>query len=326
MTDNGTIDDKSFNQGTWEGLTKFAKENKKSYKYYQPASDAKDDLLASISLAIEGGAAVVVCPGFNFETAIYEAQVTYPDTKFILLDGQPNDGDYTNGPTYRTDSNVMCILYAEQQAGFLAGYAAVKDGYTKLGFMGGMSVPAVVRFGYGFVQGADYAAKELNIQSVEMNYTYTGQFAATPEAQTTASGWYSAGTEVIFGCGGALGDSVMAAAATAGKYAIGVDVDQSYQSETVITSAMKNVSISVYDALTAFYGGSFSGGQTVTVNVTTNGVGLPMSTSKFNTFSQADYDAIYAKIASGEITIKTDADASDAASLGASNVAVTLVG
>lgn len=305
ITDVGTIDDKSFNQGSWEGIVQYATESGKSYKYYQPTEATTDTLLTNIELAIDNGAKIVVCPGFNFEVAIYEAQTMYPDIKFILIDGEPHTADYE---TYETKSNVLPILYAEHQAGFLAGYAAVKDGYTGLGFMGGMAVPAVKRFGYGYIQGAEYAAKEMGIASIDMKYTYTGAFDATPEAKATAAGWYNAGTQVIFGCGGAVGNSVFAAAEETGNKSIGVDVDQYSESETVITSAMKNLKKSVYDALVKFYDGSFVGGKTSTLDVTTEGVEISMENARFNTFSQADYDAIYAKLVAGEITIVKDVD------------------
>ena len=162
VTDLGTIDDKSFNQGAWEGLKKYAEENGISYKYYQPQEGTTDSYLETIGLAIEGGAKLVVCPGFLFEEPIYMAQDKYPDVHFILLDGEPHDASYT----YKTNDNVMPILFQEDQAGFLAGYAAVKDGYTKLGFMGGMAVPAVIRYGYGFVQGAEYAAVEDGVTGI----------------------------------------------------------------------------------------------------------------------------------------------------------------
>ncbi|MFR0812829.1 MAG: BMP family lipoprotein, partial [Enterocloster clostridioformis] len=232
VTDLGTIDDKSFNQGAWEGLKKYAEENSISYKYYQPQEGTTDSYLETIGLAIEGGAKLVVCPGFLFEEPIYMAQDKYPDVHFILLDGEPHDADYN----YKTNDNVMPILFQEDQAGFLAGYAAVKDGYTKLGFMGGMAVPAVIRFGYGFVQGAEFAAEEDAVTGLEIMYNYTGAFSATPEAQSMAASWYQNGTEVIFGCGGAVGNSVMAAAQEKNARVIGVDVDQSTESETVITS------------------------------------------------------------------------------------------
>ena len=151
ITDKGTIDDKSFNQGTWEGVQAFAEANGKTCQYYKPTEVSDAAYLDAIGLAIQGGAKVVVCPGYLFEVAIYEAQTMYPDTTFILIDGAPHTADYS---TFRTDPNVLSIFFAEEQAGFFAGYAAVKDGFTKLGFQGGMSVPAVVRYGYGFLQGA----------------------------------------------------------------------------------------------------------------------------------------------------------------------------
>lgn len=326
VTDLGTIDDKSFNQGAWEGLKKYAEEKKITYKYYQPAEKTDAAYLDAIDLAVQGGAKLVVCPGFLFEPAVFEAQDLHPDIKFILLDGSPNDDDWNPGPpTYRIENNVYSVFYAEEQAGFLAGYAAVKDGYTKLGFMGGMAVPAVVRFGYGYVQGAEHAAKEMGVSKVDIMYHYTGNFEASPEAKTMAAGWYEAGTEVIFACGGAVGNSVMAAAEEANKVVIGVDVDQSAESATVITSSMKQLSISVYDGIAAFYDNKFPGGKSVVLDVTVDGVGLPMSTSKFKAFSQADYDAIYAELVAGRITIVKDTPKEDASDIPVEIAKVTFV-
>lgn len=300
VTDLGTIDDKSFNQGAWEGMKKYAEENGISYKYYQPQEGTTDSYLETIGLAIEGGAKLVVCPGFLFEEPVYLAQDQYKDVHFILLDGEPHSGDYSE---YRTEANVMPILFQEDEPGFLAGYAAVKDGYTKLGFLGGMAVPAVIRYGYGFAEGADYAANEMGVDGIEIMYNYTGAFAATPEAQSMAASWYQNGTEVIFGCGGAVGNSVMAAAEEKSAKVIGVDVDQSYESDTVVTSAMKQLSVSVYDGIRDFYAGSFPGGKTSIFSAKNDGIGLPMETSKFTKFTQADYDAVYAQLKDGKITL-----------------------
>lgn len=300
VTDLGTIDDKSFNQGAWEGMKKYAEENGISYKYYQPQEGTTDSYLETIGLAIEGGAKLVVCPGFLFEEPVYLAQDQYKDVHFILLDGEPHSGDYSE---YRTEANVMPILFQEDEPGFLAGYAAVKDGYTKLGFLGGMAVPAVIRYGYGFAEGADYAAKEMGVDGIQIMYNYTGAFAATPEAQSMAASWYQNGTEVIFGCGGAVGNSVMAAAEEKSAKVIGVDVDQSYESDTVVTSAMKQLSVSVYDGVRDFYAGSFPGGKTSIFSAKNDGIGLPMETSKFTKFTQADYDAVYAQLKDGKITL-----------------------
>lgn len=320
ITDLGTIDDKSFNQGSWEGLVQYAEENSISHKYYQPTEQSDDAYLSAIELAVKGGAKVIVTPGFLFETPIYIAQEIYPDVSFILVDGEPHNADYSD---YRTDENVVGILYDEEQAGFLAGYAAVKEGYTKLGFMGGMAVPAVVRFGYGFIQGADYAAIEMGIEEVSVNYHYTGGFEATPEAQAMAASWYNDGVEVIFACGGAVGNSVMVAADQADAKVIGVDVDQSGESPTVITSAMKGLSVSVYDCIAAYYDGSFPGGTTQRFGADNDGIGLPMDTSKFEVFTQADYDAIFGELAAGSITIQNDTAGDSVSAITVEKVAVT---
>lgn len=322
VTDIGTIDDKSFNQGAWEGLKQYAEEKKITFKYYQPAEKTTAAYVDAIKLAVDGGAKLVVCPGFLFEPAVFQAQDLHKDIKFILLDGQPQDGTWT---TFRIEDNVYSVFYAEEQAGFLAGYAAVKDGYTKLGFMGGMAVPAVVRYGYGFVQGAEYAAKEMGVSAIDLKYHYTGGFDATPEVQALAASWYNAGTEVIFGCGGAVGNSVMAAAEAAGKKVIGVDVDQSAESETVITSAMKQLGVSVYDGIKAYYGNEFPGGEIVTLDAAVDGVGLPMNNSRFTTFTQEDYDAIFAKLVDGSIAPLKDTDAESANKLPTQVVKVTVV-
>ncbi|MGI6732739.1 MAG: BMP family lipoprotein [Anaerovoracaceae bacterium] len=306
ITDIGSIDDKSFNQGTWEGIVAYAEEHGITHKYYKPTEQTTDAYLAAIQLAVEGGAKIIVTPGFLFEEPIFIAQDLYEDVHFILIDGNPHNADYTE---FRTNDNTVGIVYAEEQSGYLAGYAAVKDGYTKLGFMGGMAVPAVVRFGYGFAQGAEAAAAELGIPSVELKYHYTGNFDATPETQTLATSWYAEGVEVIFACGGLVGNSVMSAAEATGGKVIGVDVDQSGESETVITSAMKGLAASVQSALDAFYNGEFPGGESLVYGADKDGVQLPMETSKFNTFSQADYDAVYADLVAGNIDLKKDVDA-----------------
>lgn len=316
VTDLGTIDDKSFNQGAWEGLTKYANEKGIPCKYYQPQEAGTNAYLETIELAIEGGAKLVVCPGFLFEEPVYLAQEKHPDVHFVLLDGEPHNADYSE---YKTSNNTMPILYEEDQAGFLAGYAAVKDGNTKLGFMGGMAVPAVIRFGLGFVQGVDAAAKELNV-NCDVQYNYTGQFAATPEAQSMAASWYNSGTQVVFGCGGAVGNSVMAAAEgknqQEGKFVakvIGVDVDQYSESDTVITSAMKMLSNSVYDAVTYYYNGSFKGGQTTTFNAVNNGVGIAIDNARFDSFTKADYEELYKKVQNGEYAISNVSEESNPA-------------
>ena len=180
ITDKGDITDKSFNQGSFEGVKAYATKNNIKYGYFKP-EDATDEMyISAIEQAIADGATIIVTPGFLFEPAINELQGEYPEVKFILLDGSPGE---------IIESNVYSVFYAEEQSGFLAGYAAVKDGYRKLGFMGGMAVPAVQRFGHGFVQGAAVAAAELELENnaIDIKYLYTGDFKATPEVQAAAS-------------------------------------------------------------------------------------------------------------------------------------------
>lgn len=308
ITDKGNIDDKSFNQGTWEGVQMYAEANGMSDKiqYYKPTEVSDDAYLATIDLAVQGGAKIVVTPGFLFLAAVTAAQDKYPDVRFVFIDADAS---------FEPAENSVGVMYAEEQAGYLAGYASVMDGHTNLGFMGGMAVPAVVRYGFGYVQGANDAANELGVE-VKMNYFYTGGFEAAPEWQTMASGWYNDGTTVIFGCGGSVGNSVFAAAEATSNKAIGVDVDQAAESETIITSAMKGLRESVNLILTQFYADEFPGGQMQVLGAAEDAVGLPMATSRFETFSQEDYDVVYDKIATGEITIlgNTDVTVADSVS------------
>ncbi len=321
ITDKGNIDDKSFNQGSWEGVVEFAEANGISHKYYKPEEASDAGYLASIDLAVKGGAKVIVTPGFLFEVPIYEAQTKYPDIKFVLLDGAPRNADYSD---FLTKPNVASVMYSEEQSGYLAGYAAVKDGYTKLGFMGGMAVPAVQAFGYGYLQGAEDAANELGI-NVDVKYHYTGNFEETDTNKATAKAMYEGGTEVIFACGGSVGKSVMSAADEAKKFVIGVDVDQRYDSTTVITSATKGLSASVVQVLESIYKtkdfDTVYGGDTTYFSAANGGVGLPTivigekdgnAFDRFKTFTKSDYDAIFDKLVKGEVapirTIKVEAE------------------
>ncbi len=298
ITDLGTIDDKSFNQGSYEGLNRYAQEvGLSAAKYLRPQGEGDQVYKAAIDQAVQAGAKVIVTPGFLFQAAVYEAQTQYPDVKFIAVDFEPANADFD----VNVADNTVSLLYREEQSGFLAGYAAVKDGFTKLGFMGGMAVPAVINFGYGYLSGAEYAAKELGVD-VEVKYHYTGVFEAKPEIQTLAASWYNDGTEIIFSCGGGIWSSVDSAAKQAeGKYLIGVDSDQMGDSELIVTSAMKALQQSVYDAAKAAFEDDWKGGETLRYGADQNGVSLSPDFSRFNEFTEADYDAIFDKLA-------TDAD------------------
>lgn len=311
ITDKGNIDDKSFNQGAWEGVKAYAEANKISHTYIKPEEASDAGYLAAIDLAVTGGAKVIVTPGFLFEVPIYEAQTKYPDVKFILLDGAPHTADYA---TFETKANVASIMYAEEQSGYLAGYAAIKEGMTNLGFMGGMAVPAVQAFGYGYLQGVEAAATELNLAdgSVKVTYHYTGNFEENDTNKSTAKTMYQQGAQVIFACGGSVGKSVMSAASESNGKVIGVDVDQRYDSETVITSAIKGLSVSVEQVLTAIYSDKWAdfSGKTTYFNAANNGVGLPTvvigddkasAFDRFTKFTKEDYDKAFASLADGSV-------------------------
>jgi len=229
ITDYGDIDDESFNQGTWEGIVEWAEANDKTYAYYRPAEVSDAAYLESIQLAISAGARIVITPGFLFGNAVGEAQTIHSDVKFVLLDAIPAGG---------VSENTVSVLFAEHESGFLAGYAAVRNGARRLGFMGGIAVPAVVKFGVGFVAGAYYAANELgvNISFPSNRYVYLGTFGPSDEVRTRALSWYEDGTNIIFAAAGGAGTSVMSAAEAANLLMVGVDVDQSYLSTSVLTS------------------------------------------------------------------------------------------
>lgn len=309
VTDVGNIDDQSFNQSAWEGVVEFAESNNLTYAYYRPTEDSTNARVESIKTAIEKGAKVVVCPGYLFEEAIYLVQDEYPEVNFLLLDGEPHDASYAD---YKTSANVHNILYQEEQAGYFAGYAAVKDGYTKLGFLGGMAVPAVTRFGYGFVQGADDAAAELGID-IEIKYWYCGAFLPSDDIKVKMSGWYSDGTEIVFSCGGSIYLSAVAAAEEAGAKVIGVDTDQYYVSDCIVTSAMKGLKQSVVLALTDLYGNDCVwpeayAGVTANLGVADDCVGLPTAETswRFDTFTVEEYETMYELVKSGDIDISAD--------------------
>jgi len=297
--------DGSFNEGAWNGIVQFLEARSLSpdvnANFFQ-SSEADNEARVDVMIdAIETwGAHILILPGFHFAASVYTAANLFPDTKFIVLDTRTDPGP--------TPANVVSILYAEEQSGFLAGYAVVMEGYRDLGFMGGIAVPAVVRFGHGFIEGADFAAQELGLSAgdVSISYHYIGAFAPSPEVATMAASWYASGTEVIFAAAGGAGFSVISAAEDAGTWMVGVDVDQSGASDRVLTSAMKALAVSVVDMLTDFVSDDFQGGADLLFDASNNGVALPMDTSRFSTFTSAQFDEIFAQIANGSVVVTTE--------------------
>ena len=342
ITDYGDITDQSFNQTTYEACKAFCEDNGVEFSYFKPAGDNTADRVAMIEKAVDEGYNVIVMPGYAFGGAIVEAAPEYKDVKFVALDVGKGDlleaGVAAAGETYDYNpdnwnledyvdmSNVYCAIYQEELCGYMAGYAAVKLGYEKLGFLGGMAVPAVVRYGYGFVQGVDAAAKELD-KTVELNYVYGNMFSGDPDITAAMDVWYQGGTQVVFACGGGIYTSAVdAAKKVEGAKVIGVDVDQAgvianyaggdEYKELTVTSAMKGLYPATYDALTDIVlNGKWTDyvGKIETLGLVSgddpeaNYVQIPMESTQWSdSFTQEDYKALVAKMFAGEVTVSND--------------------
>ena len=352
ITDYGDITDQSFNQTTYEACKAFADANKIEFSYFKPAGDNTADRVAMIESAVDEGYNVIVMPGYAFGGAIVEAAPQHKDVKFIALDVGKGDlleagvaakgEEYDYNPdnwdlaTYVDMSNVYCAIYQEELCGYMAGYAAVKLGYKNLGFLGGMAVPAVVRYGYGFVQGVDAAAAELKLTDVKVNYVYGGQFFGDADITAKMDTWYAGGTQVVFACGGGIYTSAVdAAKKVEGAKVIGVDVDQAgviatyaagegadqatidgYKALTV-TSAMKGLYPATYDTLTdviingnwANYAGKIATlGLVSADDPTLNYVQIPMESTQWadGAFTQDDYKALVKAMFDGTLTVSND--------------------
>ncbi len=340
ITDYGDITDQSFNQTTYEACLAFSEANGIDFKYYKPTSNDTAGRVASTELAIAEGFNVIVMPGYAFGGTLVEVAPQYPEVKFIALDVAKGDilenavamaGEaYDYNPdnwdlaAYFDMSNVYCAVYQEELSGYMAGYAAVKLGYTKLGFLGGMAVPAVQRFGYGYVQGADAAAGELGVE-VSMKYIYGGQFFGDADITAVMDTWYADGTELVFACGGGIFTSAAEAAQKVGGKVIGVDTDQApvidglYVEGMTVTSAMKGLYATTVDTLTdvvidgnwANYAGNISTlGIIDGSNPEANYVQIPMESTQWSdTFTQADYAALVAAMFDGSVTVSNDISA-----------------
>ncbi len=320
ITDYGDITDQSFNQTTYEACKAFCDYAKLNFQYYKPASDSDEDRISSIEKAIDDGFNVIVMPGYAFGPAIQKVAPEYDDITFIALDVSEGDiGDLAAA----VPANLYCAVYQEELCGYMAGYAAVKLGYKKLGFLGGMAVPAVVRYGYGFVQGADAAAAELGAEDVEIKYVYGNQFYGDADITAYMDTWYANGTEVVFACGGGIFASAAEAAQKVGGKVIGVDVDQKatidskYGEGITVTSAMKGLAATVNTELASILNGQFEGGKVENLGLISddpaeNFVQIAPSTQFADGFTAEDYAALVVKMHAGEITVSNAIDADPA--------------
>ena len=284
---------------------RYATENGLLYKQHLVKSSSTEDIDAEIQAAAAAGADVVVCSGTAFEVPLYEVQGQYKDMKFIIIDGAPRKEE---GKKYKVRKNTKAILYAEEQGGFLAGYAAVKEGYKNLGFMGGVPTDSVIKYGTGFAQGANYAAEELGLpkEAITVRYMYVGTNEMSPALMEMAGQWYDDGCEVIFASGGTIGTAVMKAAENKGKKVIGVDRDQASESNSVIVSVVKQIDSTLYAALTSVYDDEFKGKKAEIMNVAEGGIGLSIDKAQFTIFTQQDYSNIIEKMSGKDLKISTD--------------------
>lgn len=313
ITDSGDITDESFNQITWETCVAYGNANGIETEYYKPAEDTDEERINSIDLAVSEGANVIVMPGYLFGPAIAEEQDLYPDVTFIAVDVTEGDIVNLSGESVGIGDNVYICSFQEEQAGYLAGYAAVKDGYTSLGFLGGIAVPAVIRFGFGYVQGINAAAQELGV-NVDVKYYYGGQFYGDDTITARMEGWYADGTQVVFACGGGIYTSAVDAAADYDGKLIGVDVDQHPTvGDVCITSAMKGLGSAVTTALDAYFGGNWDliGGKSEQLGLTQGDyLGLPTDDASwgFETFTKAEYEEVLAGVKDGSIAVSSDTE------------------
>ncbi len=329
VTDSGTIDDKSFNQSSWEGIKRYEEEKKTiETSYQQPDNEAETDYLNAISDLVDNGYNIIVTPGFKFETAIFKAQDQHPDTTFILIDGAPNDGDYSKaeGPTYKTGDNVVNVFFNEHEAGFLVGVAAALSSETgKLGFVGGMEIPPVQKFGWGYVAGIKYANDNFGTTAEVVDYIYEGSFNNVAGGQQIASGMYDKGIDIIFHAAGGVGVGVFSEAierATNGQnvFVIGVDADQ-YEAgklsadgdkSVTLTSAMKSVDVAAYNFIDAKLAGTFPGGETIVLSLADNGVGLPAENPNLSADTIAKVEEAKQAVLNGSFTVPSTQEELDA--------------
>ncbi len=305
------LKDGSFNQSTWNSVKRYAYENGMTYKYYVPANGeaaSNDDIKAAVDAAVKGGAKVVVVCSFFFEDALRELAPANPEVEFLFVDGYPLEDD--GGKPIR---NVLAVTFKAQEAGFLAGYAAVAEGLTALGFSGGGGGenPSVNLYGFGFLQGANAAAKELG-KTVKMNWSfrYGDTFSPSPELQDMLEAWYIVdGIQAVMSCGGGMIVSALDAAAVTGGKVIGVDDDLSDEyPEAILTSACKNMCGATYSALHVYFDGKltdYPDGEFAS-GIADNGVMLPETNWSMKTFTQERYAQLLQDVAAGKYVISGD--------------------
>ncbi|MDW7684903.1 MAG: BMP family ABC transporter substrate-binding protein [Bacillota bacterium] len=313
VTDAGTIDDKSFNQGTWEGIQRASSDLGVDTKYLKPAGTTEADYITEISNLVDAGYTFLVTPGYKFETAIFQAQERYPDAKFVLIDGSPHAGDFA--PV--VGDNTVSIFFAEHESGFLAGLAtALQLEEGEVGFIGGMEIPPVQKFNWGFQQGIAYANEnyDTNVTIKSENVIYQGTFDNVAAGQQLAAQMYDKGVDAVFAAAGSVGIGAIneaKARANDGQevWVVGVDVDQyaegiyEGQKSIILTSAMKYIEQAAYDMIKAEIEGTFPGGQTLVFSAENDGIGIPKENPNLNADVQATVTEVFEMLKAGTLTV-----------------------
>ncbi|MFW5801024.1 MAG: BMP family lipoprotein [Spirochaeta sp.] len=287
VTDAGTIDDRSFNQGTWEGILRAEEDLGITTRYLQPSGTTEADYVREISNLRDADYELIITPGFKFETAIYQMQDRYPEVSFVLIDGVPNNGVFDDTYDEKVADNTVSIFFAEHESGFLAGVAAaVELQEGDFAFIGGMEIPPVQKFNWGFQQGIAYANENLgtSVSLEAQNVIYQGTFDDVAAGQQIAAQMFDRGVDVIFAAAGGVGVGAINEAKARAEdevWIIGVDSDQYEQGiyeegrSVILTSAMKGVDVAAYDMIEAYLNDDFPGGETLVFNAENRGVGIP---------------------------------------------------
>ena len=301
VTDTGGIDDKSFNQGTWEGILRFAEDTGSETVFAQSNSEA--DYIPNLSTFAEDEHSLIVAAGFLFGDAMTEVAGNFPDQNFLLID-MVAGGD-----------NVASALFAEHEGSFLVGVAAaeaaMEAGKDAVGFIGGGDFDLIQKFEAGYEAGVKAVNPDFKVL-----IDYVGDFSDTGKGQSIANLMYDQGAYVIYHAAGGAGNGLIKEAKgrrTNGEdvWAIGVDKDQ-YEdgiydgtNSAILTSMMKRVDNAAYTVSEMTLNGEFPGGEILNFTLANGGVGIPTTNPNLSDEIVALVNEFSDKIVAGEITVPT---------------------
>ncbi|MDO4754564.1 MAG: BMP family ABC transporter substrate-binding protein [Bacillota bacterium] len=266
VADVGGIKDQSFNQSAWEGLQKAGAEFQMDISYVEAKKES--DYQKNIQSLIDSDQDLIWGIGFKMQEDIRQAAIDNPNRSFALIDHD-----------YGEDSvdNLLGVVFKAEEASYLMGVIAAKMTKTKkVGFVGGMDVPAIHRFLFGFLKGI-----EDTDCAVELRIDYTDAFDSPEKGKESAHKLYREGVDLIFHAAGDTGNGVIEAAKESDKMVIGVDKDQyALAPDHVISSAVKRIDLAMYEVAKELGQGNFEGGRTLILGLKESGVDIAQSTSK----------------------------------------------